>query len=162
MKEIGKATGLILCYDVVYILTVVHIIYINVLQKGRIMDSNNYNYNSTVETRCPGKEISGLVLGINSIFWSAFGLIFCWYAALGITYGVIGIVCGIVALVLHKKVMEQATVITKKIKVAKTLGTIGIIVGAVLIVLSIILLIVFITLGVGMGALGSMYEMILL
>lgn len=115
------------------------------------------------EVKCPGKEITGMVLGINSLAWSIFGLFFGWipfYGMIfGIVYGIIGIGCGIATNIIHNKVLEQATVITNKIRNGKKLATAGIIVGAVAIGLSIIIGIVWIVAGVGaISQYGSSYS----
>lgn len=112
----------------------------------------NLNYEggfSPAPVRCPGKEIAGLILGINSVLWSVIGLFFCWHFALALVYAGFGIGMGIAALILHKKVMEQATVTTGKIKAAKILGIIGIIVSVILLLLGILIL-VLILLGTGL------------
>ena len=115
------------------------------------------------EVKCPGKEITGMVLGINSLAWSIFGLFFGWiplYGMIfGIVYGIIGIGCGIATNIIHNKVLEQATVITNKIRNGKKLATAGIIVGAIAIGLSIIIGIVCIVAGVGaISKYGSSYS----
>lgn len=106
-------------------------------------------------TRCPGKEIVGMVLGINSLVWGVLGIFFCWHIGLAIAYGGIGIGTGIAARILHNKVHEQATLITNKIEIGNKLGLAGIICGAVSIVLSIIVLIVLISFGIAGGMLWA-------
>lgn len=109
---------------------------------------NHYNNSMPPQTKCPGKEITGMVLGINAIAWSGLGMLFCWHFALGLVYGLLGIGCGIGATVLHKKVHEQATYITNKIELGKKLGIAGIIVGSILLLISFLILVAFIALGV--------------
>ena len=92
--------------------------------------------------RCPGKEITGLVLGINALVWPIIGLCCCALpisgGILSIIYGLFGIGFGIAAAILYNKCIEQADYITKKITIGKKLGIAGIIVGAVGIVLGIV------------------------
>ncbi len=107
--------------------------------------------------KCPGKEIAGLVCGINAIVWSALGTVCGCIPVYGIIFAVIwglfGIGFGIAAIVLHKKVHEQAEEITSKIETGKKLGTAGIIVGAAGIVISIIALILMVSIwGVAIGS----------
>lgn len=105
------------------------------------MDNNfnsNYQTGYQPEIRCPGKEIAALVLGINALVWGIFSLLFCWYIALSIAYMFIGLGCGIAALVLFKKIQEQATVIAPKAYTAKKLATVGIICSCVGLVFAII------------------------
>ncbi len=108
--------------------------------------------------KCPGKEITGMILGINALVWSVLGAMFCWMPLYGIIFGTLyplmGIGCGVAANILHKKVLEQATVTTKKIHIGKKLATAGIIVGAVSIGLAIMFLIIWIAAGVGFSKLG--------
>lgn len=106
------------------------------------MDGQITNYNTT-ETRCPGKEIVGMVFGINALVWGVFGAIFCWFLPIAITFGIIGIGCGITAMIMHSKVHQQATVITNKIETGKKLGIAGLITGSAAIIISITVTIIF-------------------
>ena len=116
---------------------------------------NNYNQAYYTEpVRCPGKEITSMVFGINALVWGVFGLVFCWHIVLAIVYGVVGIGCGITAIVLFKQVKNIATVITKKGEVGNKLGIAGLICSILAIVISILVLIVLISLGV-FTAMGS-------
>lgn len=113
-----------------------------------------------VPTKCPGKEIAGLVLGINSLVWGVLGLLFCWIPFYGMLFsfiwgGIFGIGCGVAANILHKKVHEEAEVITSKIETAKKLALPGIITGIAGMVISVVVLIGFIVL-VGASAIGTM------
>ena len=64
---------------------------------------NNYNtgYTQTNQTpdlqgyqhqpvRCPGKEIIGMVFGINSIAWGGLGLLFSWIPFYGMIFPLSG------------------------------------------------------------------------
>lgn len=106
------------------------------------MDYNNQPTTYVAETKCPGKEIAGLVLGINSLVFGIFAVIFGWIPLIGVAYGIIfalmGIGVGIPAVVLWSKVLQQATVTTKKGLIGKNLGLAGIIVSACGVVISII------------------------
>ena len=112
---------------------------------------------STV-VKCPGKEITGMVLGINSLVWSVFAIMFCWMPfygiVFGIIYGLMGIGCGIATNVLHKKVLETATLITNKIRRGKGMATAGIIIGAIGIGLAIVFCIVWVAAGIGLSKYG--------
>ena len=70
----------------------------------------------TSEVKCPGKEIYGLVFGINALVWGILALMLAWIPFYGLffggIYGTFGIVFAIVTFVLSNKVFEQATVIT--------------------------------------------------
>ena len=106
-------------------------------------------------TRCPGKEIAGLALGINSLVWGVLGAAFSFMPIYGIIFGIIwggfGIGFGVAANILHKKVHEQATEITNKIEIGKKLATAGMIVSAIAIALGIVVSILF---TVGIATLG--------
>ena len=113
-----------------------------------------------VPTKCPGKEIAGLVLGINSLVWGILGLLFSWIPIYGMIFsfiwgGLMGVGCGIATNILHKKVHEEAEEITGKIETAKKLAVPGIILGIVGCVISIIVLIVFVII-LGAGAVGAL------
>ncbi|MCR4814734.1 MAG: hypothetical protein K5879_07900 [Lachnospiraceae bacterium] len=96
----------------------------------------------TGEIKCPGKEIAGLVLGINAIVWGGLGAVFGLMPFYGLIFGFIwggfGIGFGIATNILHKKVHEQANVITSKIETGKKLATIGIVLSIVGMVISVI------------------------
>lgn len=110
-----------------------------------IYNQPNTGYNMlNNEVKCPGKEITSMVLGILSIFYGGFGVLFCWHPVFAWVFGLFGVGCGIPALVLHSSVMKIATVTTKKVKVGKNLGTAGIICGALAMVLDIIFILVVI------------------
>ena len=116
-----------------------------------------------VPKKCPGKEIVGFVFGINSIAWGALGLLFSWIPFYGMIFsfiwgGLFGVGCGIVALVMHKKVHEEAEEIGGKIETGKKLAIPGIIIGAVGCVVSVVVLIFVIAI-VGIGAIGSISSM---
>ncbi len=100
------------------------------------------------EIRCPGKEVTGLVLGIVALIWSLCGLVFACIPLAGIAYAipfaVIAIGCGIAALILHNKVQKQATLITNKIESGRTLGFCGVIIGVASIIIAIIVSVVYI------------------
>ncbi|MBR3636638.1 MAG: hypothetical protein IKN45_01830 [Lachnospiraceae bacterium] len=114
--------------------------------------------NASEPIKCPGKEIAGLILGINAIFWSGLGTLLGCIPVYGLIFACIwnafGIGTGIAAMVLHKKVHEQATEISNKIETGKKLGLIGIIVGIAGIVIAIIVFIVLVVI-IGVGAVGG-------
>jgi len=101
------------------------------------------------EVKCPGKEITSMILGIFSLFYGVFGIFFCWMPVYAWIFGLFAVGCGIPSIVLHNSVMKIATVTTKKVKVGKNLAVAGIITGAAAMVLDIIVIIVF------AGALGT-------
>lgn len=103
-----------------------------------------YSKANTNVVRCPGKEISGLVCGIMSIFYGAFGVLFCWHPAIAFSFGIIAIGNGIPAIILNKQVKKIATLMTKKTTIGKNLGVAGIICGAVAMVLDIIVILVLV------------------
>ena len=112
------------------------------------------------KVKCPGKEIISFVFGINSLAWGALGLLFSWIPIYGIIFsfiwGVIfGVGCGIVAIVMHKKVHEEAEEFTGKAETGKKLAIPGIILGIVGFVVSILVIIVFVAI-VGVGAVSSL------
>lgn len=129
---------------------------------GQNMNTAGYNYgnpypypgNAQAPVVCPGKEITSMVFGINALVWGIFSAFFCWHIICAAIYGLMSIGCGIVALVLHKKVLEEATFTTKKVALGKKLGIAGIICSAIAIVLSIIVLMAIIALGVGSALYG--------
>lgn len=94
------------------------------------------------EVRCPGKEITCMVLGIFSLVYGGFAALFFWHIVIGIIFGILGIGLGIPAIVLHGSVMKTATVTTKKVQVGKKLGIAGIICGAVAMVIAILFFVV--------------------
>lgn len=88
--------------------------------------------------KCPGKEVTTLVFGINALFWAALGLLFCWFPICCFIY-VIGAGCmSGVSLVFHNKVMMEAEVTTKKVHVGKKLAVAALIVSGVALLLTII------------------------
>ena len=108
--------------------------------------NTNQGYNSTASyqvtqsqqpttgTRCPGKEIAGLILGISALAMGVLAVIYCWIpvvSSAGIVFGIIALGCGIAALILASKVYQQATITTKKIRVGKGLGLAGVICGGI-------------------------------
>lgn len=95
------------------------------------------------EVKCPGKEITSMILGIFSLFYGVFGIIFCWMPIYAWIFGLFAVGCGIPSIILHNSVMKIATVTTKKVKVGKNLGVAGIITGAAAMVLDIIVIIIF-------------------
>lgn len=105
-----------------------------------------YNYNPGMQpmgVRCPGKEITGLIMGIGSLVEGVAAAIFGMIPIYGIIYAIIfglfGLGLGITAILLHKKVHEQATVITKKIEIGKKLAIPGIITSGAGMALSILI-----------------------
>lgn len=108
------------------------------------MDYNNGNNTYvTPEVKCPGKEITGMILGINALLFGIFAIAFGWIPfGIGVIYGIVfalfGIGTGIAAIVLWSKVCQQATVTTRKGLIGKNLGLAGIIVSGCGIVFSII------------------------
>ena len=116
-----------------------------------------------VPKKCPGKEIVGFVFGINSLAWGILGLLFSWIPIYGMIFsfiwgGLFGVGCGIVALVMNKKVHEEAEEFTGKAETGKKLAVPGIIVGILGCVVSIVVLIVFVLI-LGIGAVGSISSM---
>lgn len=110
--------------------------------------------------RCPGKEIAGMVLGINGLAWPVIGLFCCVIPVsggiIGIIYGMIGIGCSIAAIILHNKCVEQADYITKKIVIGKKLAIAGLICGGVGIVLGIVSIVAWVA-GLFGAFSGSMF-----
>ena len=120
------------------------------------MDNNNNIYNDQQQPAysqnpqapggisSPGKEIAGLVLGITSltagVMAAIFGLIPAFGTIFAFVSGHLGIGLGIAAIILHKKVHEQAIIITRKIETGKKLGTAGIITAGAGMLLSLIIL----------------------
>lgn len=129
------------------------------------MDNQNMNNyyqpaNTTNVIKCPGKEITGMIMGINSLLWGSLAFLFCWHIVISFIYGGIGIGFAIAAFVLHKQVMETATHITKKITVGKNLATAGMICSCVAIGLSIVVIVGLIActaLGSASGLLTELY-----
>ena len=119
----------------------------------------NNGYQTTGATKCPGKEITGFILGINSIVWGGLGLLCSFIPFYGMIFAFIwggfGIGFGIATNILHKKVHEEATEITNKIETGKKLATPGIILSIVAMVLSTIVTIVLFAIGVGAAVIGS-------
>ncbi len=116
--------------------------------------------NRRAETKCPGKEIVGLILGIHSLVMGIFGLFFGWVPVYGIIYAIIysmfAVGCAVAAKILYKKVMEQATTYTNKIVRGNGLATAGLITGIISVVVSIILCCIYVAVGIGVayGAYG--------
>ena len=109
----------------------------------------------TPEVKCPGKEISGRVFGINALVWGILALILAWIPFYGLffggIYGAFGIVFAIVTFVLSNKVFEQATVITNKIKNGKKLAKAGLIISIIAVCLSIAFTVLWITLFISLS-----------
>ncbi len=107
-----------------------------------------YSSNTPTGTRCPGKEIAGLVLGINALVWSVLGAFFSWMPFYGLIFGLIwggfGVGFAIATNILYKKVMEQATIITNKIHTGKKLAKAGLIVGIIAMALSVVICIIWV------------------
>lgn len=131
-----------------------------------VQPAQAYSYNpASVQpagTKCPGKEITGLVLGISSLVQGIATITCGWIPIYGIIYAIIfglfGIGTGVAVNILHKKVHEEATIITKKIETGKKLSVPGIILSAVGIGLSITIgIIVCAAIGTaaGLGSLGA-------
>ncbi len=114
-----------------------------------VQQQSAYSYNTPVTpqaplgTKCPGKEIAGLVMGIGSLVEGVAAAICGMIPVYGIIYAIIfglfGLGLGIAAIILHKKVHEQATVITNKIEIARKLAIPGIITSGAGMVLSILI-----------------------
>ena len=111
-------------------------------QAGPAPDLQGYQHQPV---RCPGKEITGLVFGINALVWGILGTMFSWIPFYGMIFSVIwggmGIGCGIVAIMMHKQVHEIAEEITNKVETGKKLAVPGIIIGAIGIAISVIVII---------------------
>ncbi|MCR4617280.1 MAG: hypothetical protein K5669_03705, partial [Lachnospiraceae bacterium] len=92
------------------------------------------------EIKCPGKEITGMVFGINALVWGVLAIILAWFPfyglIFGLSYGIVGIACAIVTFVLYNKVKEQATVITNKILRGRSLAKAGLIVSIISVVVA--------------------------
>lgn len=104
---------------------------------------------------CPGKEITGMILGINALTWPVLGLMFCIIPISGgiisIVYGLLGVGCAIPAMILYNKVNEQADYMTKKIITGRKLAIAGLIVGAVGVFMGILAICLWVA-GIGIGA----------
>ncbi len=141
-------------------------VYQQPVYQQQVQPAQAYSYNpASVQpagTKCPGKEITGLVLGISSLVQGIATITCGWIPIYGIIYAIIfglfGIGTGVAVNILHKKVHEEATIITKKIETGKKLSVPGIILSAVGIGLSItISIIVCAAIGTyaAAGSLGS-------
>ena len=141
-------------------------VYQQPVYQQQVQPTPAYNYNPAavqpVGTKCPGKEITGLVMGIASLVEGIATVTCGWIPIYGIIYAIIfglfGIGTGVAANILHKKVHEEATIITKKIETGKKLAVPGIILSAVGIGLSITIgIIVCAAIGTaaGLGSLGA-------
>ena len=112
----------------------------------------------TGATKCPGKEITGFILGINSIVWGGLSLLCGFIPFYGMIFafiwGAFGIGFGIATNILHKKVHEEATEITNKIETGKKLALPGIILSIVAMVISVVVFIVVVLI-LGVAAVGS-------
>ncbi len=112
-----------------------------------VYQQQSYNYSQPKGTTSPGKEITGLIMGITALIAGVFGVMLCWIPAFGIIWAVAccitAIIFGIVTFTIYKKVHEQATVITNKIEIGKKLAKAGIIVGAASLAFSILIMIAF-------------------
>ncbi len=117
-----------------------------------------YNTNVQNVTRCPGKEIAGLVLGINSLVWSVLAAFLSWIPFYGLIFGFIwggfGIGFAIATNILHRKVMEQATLTTNKIHIGKKLAKAGLIVGIISIAVAVTFCIIWVAV-IGVAAMSS-------
>lgn len=91
------------------------------------------------ETRCPVKEIITLVLGIYSLMSGVVAACTFWHPVLATVFFILGIGYGIPAMILFKKIQEQATLITNKAYVGKKLALAGIICSCAAFVLMLIL-----------------------
>lgn len=135
-------------------------------QQANYGQNTYYVYNGTpymysqsmadAQVRCPGKEITSMIFGINALVWGVLGDLFFWNPIISIVYGLIAVGCAIPALVLSKQVYEVATVTTKKVATGKKLAIAGIICGCAGLVITIIILIFVMIAGLG----GAMLEMI--
>lgn len=113
------------------------------------MDEYNYSYYDEPveeyqpEVRCPGKEITGMILGIASTVWGILSLIFCWMPIEGliidIVYALFVLGFSIATFILNAKVRKEATVVTKKITFGVIMAIIGLVITAIAIVLAVIL-----------------------
>ncbi len=105
----------------------------------------SYNPQAPIGASSPGKEIAGLILGITSltagVMVAIFGIIPGAGTVFAVISGLLAIGLGIAAIILHKKVHEQAAVITRKIEIGKNLATAGIITGGAGMLLSIIIVV---------------------
>lgn len=126
-----------------------------------IEDLSNEEYSD--EIKCPGKEITGMVMGITSILYVAWSVLyitimaidllsrsgsytpdFVAYLLVNIIFIFTSLASAVVAIILFVKTKKQATVTTVKTKVGLILGIIGCAAGVlnciILIVLTIVVL----------------------
>ncbi len=89
-------------------------------------------------SKCPGKEITAMIFGINTLFWSVLALLFCWFPLCCFIYVIGAVIMAAVVFVLHNRVMLEAEVTTKKVHIGKKLAVAGLIVGGVALLLTII------------------------
>lgn len=105
------------------------------------------------EVRCPGKEITCMILGIMSIYCGVFSVLFCWFIMYAFIFGICAIAYAIPAFILRKKAVEQATVTTKKSVIGRNLAIAGLICGIVAMIISLVITVLFgVALGSGLGA----------
>ena len=90
-----------------------------------------------VPSKCPGKEITALVLGIHSIVFAGLGLLFFWLPTFAIVYAVMSFIIAGVAFYMHYLVVLQAEITTKKVHIAKVLAIIGIALGVITLIATI-------------------------
>ena len=90
-----------------------------------------------VPSKCPGKEITALVLGIHSIVFAGLGLLFFWLSSFAIVYAVMSFIIAGVTFYMHYLVMLQAEITTKKVHIAKVLAIIGIALGVITLIATI-------------------------
>ena len=90
-----------------------------------------------VPSKCPGKEIVALVLGIHSIVFAGLGLLFFWLPSFAIVYAVMSFIIAGVTFYMHYLVMLQAEITTKKVHIAKVLAIIGIALGVITLIATI-------------------------
>ena len=127
---------------------------------------NNYNaaYNNTTPAyytgyqdyqvkpvRCPGKEIVGLVFGINALVWGVLALLFCWHPMIGTIYALSAIAYSVVTFVMDKQIGEKAEEISSKIIYGKRMAIAGMIIGIVAIGITVVIVLVF-----GVAVVGSL------
>lgn len=126
-----------------------------------IEDLSNEEYAD--EIKCPGKEITGMVMGITSILYVGLSLLyiaimaidllsrtgsyapdFVAYLLANVIFIFTSLASAVVAIILFVKTKNQATVTTVKTKVGLILGIIGCVAGIlnciILIVLTIVVL----------------------
>lgn len=109
--------------------------------------------------KCPGKEITGLILGIASMIWGIIGIIYtstirsilsaykaqygsyvtkyatATYTSYAVIYGLAAIILFVIVFILRRKVYDQADIVTKKIGAGFVMSIIGAILGIITIII---------------------------